>query len=43
MCRFRRSRPSVDFVLRYRLSSYPMKTFQHDNAIIITAIISLAG
>ncbi|QHB27818.1 hypothetical protein TCK1_2472 [Pseudomonas monteilii] len=43
MCRFRRSKPSVDFVLRYRLSSYPMNTFPHVNAIIITAIISLAG
>ena len=43
MYRFRRSRRSVDFVPYYRLSCYPMNTFTHVNAIIITAIISLAG
>lgn len=43
MCRFRRSKPSVDLRPGGRLSSYPMNTFPYVNAIIITAIISLAG
>jgi len=43
MYRFRRSRQSVDLLPCGGISSYPMNTFSHVNAIIITAIISLAG